>query len=379
MPASLLLGVVSLIPFSACLGAERPNISFSDLFLSGTDGYHTYRIPALLVTQTGTVLAFCEGRKNSGRDTGTVDLLLKRSRDGGKTWTAQQIIWADDANTCGNPAPVLDENTGTVWLLMAHNLGSDTENAITRGTSRDTRRVFVTMSRDDGLSWSSPKEITSAVKKTNWQWYATGPCNGIQLTRGPHKGRLVIPANHSELNSQNQPVTRSHIIFSDDHGATWRLGGEEEALTNESTVVEREDGSLLHNMRSYHKKNRRAVASSFDGGARWSPIHFDETLIEPVCQASILRYAWPNKDQKSMILFSNPASLKREKMTIRLSYDEGATWPVSTILHEGPSAYSCLAVLPDKSIGCLFERGEKSPYEKITLARLNLKWLEEQH
>jgi sialidase-1 len=348
----------------------------TNVFVSGTDGYHTYRVPAIVVTTNGTLLAFCEGRKSSRSDTGKIDLLLKRSTDNGKTWSAQQIVRSDGENVCGNPTPVVDETTGVVWLLMTWNLGADGEREINNGTSKDTRRVFVTHSENNGITWARPLEITASVKKADWRWYATGPANGIQLTRGAHKGRLVIPCNHTEPNSGGPPVSRAHVIYSDDHGATWQLGGSEDELTNESTVVERADGSLLHNMRSYHKKNRRAVATSNDAGASWSRAKLDEALIEPVCQGSILRCSWPEKGGRSRILFSNPASTKRENLTLRLSYDEGATWAASKVLHPGPSAYSCLAVLPDKSIACLFECGEKGPYEKISLARIPLDWLE---
>jgi sialidase-1 len=350
--------------------------SFADVFVSGTDGYHTYRIPAIVVTTNGTVLAFCEGRKNGRSDTGKIDLLLKRSTDHGKTWSAQQIVRSDGENVCGNPAPVVDETTGVVWLLMTWNLGADGEREINNGTSKDTRRVFVTHSGNDGMTWARPREITPSVKKPDWRWYATGPVNGIQLVLGPHKGRLVIPCNHTEPKSGQQSVSRAHVIYSDDHGATWQLGGIEDELTNESTVVECAGGSLLHNMRSYQKKNRRAVATSNDGGATWSRVKLDDALIEPICQGSILRYSWPENGGRSRILFSNPASAKRENLTIRISYDEGATWAVSKVLHDGPSAYSCLAVLPDKSIACLFECGDKNSYEKISLARIPLDLLE---
>jgi len=365
--------VLSLTATIPCV-ASVP--SFTDVFVSGTDGYHTYRIPAMVVTTNGTLLAFCEGRKNGRSDTGKIDLLLKRSSDNGKTWSVQHIVRSDGENVCGNPAPVVDETTGVIWLLMTWNLGADGEREINNGTSKDTRRVFVTHSADDGVTWTKPREITASVKKPDWRWYATGPASGIQLTRDAHKGRLVIPCNHTELNSSGQPVSRAHVIYSDDHGANWQLGGSEDEFTNESTVVERADGSLLHNMRSYHKKNRRAVATSTDAGASWSRVKLDEALIEPVCQGSILRYSWPENGGRSRILFSNPASTKRENLTIRASYDEGATWAASKVLHPGPSAYSCLAVLPDKTIACLFECGEKSPYEKISLARIPLDWLE---
>jgi iduronate 2-sulfatase len=357
--------------------ADSAKMKLAAVFTSGQDGYHTYRIPAIVVTTNQTVLAFCEGRKNSRSDSGDIDLLLKRSTDGGKTWSAQQLIWSDAGNTCGNPAPVVDQTTGKIWLLMTWNDGADKEDAIGYQKARDTRRVFVTHSADDGLSWTKPQEITASVKKPEWGWYATGPVNGIQLMRGAHKGRLVIPANHSAVAASAQMMTHSHIIFSDDHGATWQLGGIEDEKTNESTIVELSDGSLLHNMRSYHKKNRRAMATSKDGGATWSPVKLDDALIEPVCQASILRGTWPDRGGKSRILFANPASEKREKMTVKVSYDEGKTWAVKKLIHAGPAAYSCLTVLPDKTIALLFERGEKGPYETIALARFPVSWLEQ--
>ena len=144
---------------------------------------------------------------------------------------------------------------------------------------------------------------------------------------------------------------------------------------NESTVVELVDGTLMLNMRSYRGKNHRAVAISKDGGLSWSASRDDATLVEPVCQASILRYTWPDQNGKSRILFSNPASTTRDHMTVRLSYDDGKTWPISKLIHEGPSAYSNLAVLSDGSMACLYERGAQQPYEKITFARFTLDWL----
>jgi sialidase-1 len=261
---------------------------------------------------------------------------------------------------------------------MTWNLGSDTENAIIHKTSKDTRRVFITCSTNDGVSWQAPREITSSVKKPDWQWYATGPVNGIQIHRGAHRGRLVIPANHSEISNAGSSVTRSHVIYSDDDGATWQIGGSEDEKTNESTVAERADGSLLHNMRSYHGKHRRAVSSSIDGGASWRPVRLEDALIEPVCQASILRCTWPDAGGKSRILFSNPASTRRENLTVRLSYDEGATWPCFRVLYAGPSAYSCLVVLPKGEAACLYERGIKSPYERITFDRFPISWIESQ-
>jgi sialidase-1 len=169
-------------------------LEFIEVFKAGASGYHTYRIPVLLTTINGTVLAFCEGRKNDRSDTGDIDVLLRRSSDGGRTWSEAQLIWSDGENTCGNPAPVQDPTTGVIWLLATWNHDRDHERDIHAGTSRDTRRAFIMHSADDGQTWSAPREITASVKRPHWRWYATGPVNGIQLTRGPHAGRLEAPA-----------------------------------------------------------------------------------------------------------------------------------------------------------------------------------------
>ncbi len=340
------------------------------LFVSGQDGYHTYRIPALAVTTQGTVLAFCEGRKNGGGDSGDIDLLVRRSSDHGKTWSAQHVVWDDAGNTCGNPCAVVDRDTGTIWLLMTWNRGDDLEHDIIANAGKGSRRVFVTRSDDDGRFWSAPKEITADVKLTNWTWYATGPGSGIQIEHGPHKGRLVIPCDHIEAETKHYC---SHVIYSDDHGTTWKIGGTTpEHRVNECEVVELAGGKLMLNMRNYeHSKKSRQIAVSDDGGLTWSGQRFDEKLIEPICQAAIKRYSWPDQTNRSVVLFSNPASTnKRANMTLRASFDEGQTWPVSQVLHAGPSAYSDLAVLADGQIACLYEGGSAKPYESIFFARI---------
>lgn len=368
-----------IVPLCCAGGVAEPadGPQLTDVFVSGADGYHTYRIPALLVTPGGALLAFCEGRKSGRADSGDIDLLVKRSVDGGKTWGPQQIVWDDGANTCGNPCPVADRTTGVIWLPMTWNHGDDDEREIKQGTGRDTRRVFVTRSEDDGRTWAKPREITADVKRPDWRWYATGPGVGIQLTRGPWKERLLIPCDHSLVLPDDPDGYNSHVICSDDHGRTWRLGGVIRPAVNECQVVELIDGTLLINMRNYDRsKTTRAVATSTDGGLTWSAVRHDPALIEPVCQASLLRYATQPQDNR--LLFSNPARAEpgqRRDMTIRMSEDEGKTWPVSRLLWSGPAAYSCLAVLPGGEITCLFEAGAKHPYERIVLARLGRDWL----
>lgn len=343
-----------------------------DLFASGEGGYDTYRIPAVIVTQRGTVLAFCEGRKNSSSDTGDIDLLMRRSADGGRTWSEPQVIWDDGPNTCGNPCPVIDKETGTVWLLLTHNLGQDHESEIIAGTSEGTRTVWVTHSRDDGRTWAEPAEITASTKKDDWSWYATGPGVGIQLERGPKPGRLVIPCDHKTLG--DEVGYYSHVIVSDDGGESWRIAGVTENGVNECQAAELADGRLLLNMRRsrHNPAEHRAIAHSGDAGETWSPLRYDEQLPEPRCQASLLRYTLAENGGRNRLLFSNPAGQTRENMAVKLSYDEGETWPVQKTLYKGSSAYSCLGVLPDGRILCLYER---DGYGKIALATFTLEWL----
>lgn len=342
-----------------------------DLFVRGTGGYHTYRIPSILATTRGVMLAFCEGRRHDSHDSGDIDLLLRRSEDGGSTWSPPRVIWADPGNTCGNPCPVLDRSTGTVWLLLTHNLGTDLERQIVSGESRGTRTVWVTRSEDDGRTWAVPTEITADTKRPDWTWYATGPGAGIQLTTG----RLLIPCDHIEAGTRR---CYSHVIYSDDHGAQWRLGGSTpDDQVNECEAVELEDGRILLNLRNYNRNQRaRARSWSGDGGLIWSWVERDPTLIEPICQASIRRWTTKAEHGHGRILFSNPASVEaRRRLTVRLSYDEGMTWPELRVLHEGPAAYSCLAALADGTAGCFYERGEAGPYERLTWARFDLDWL----
>jgi sialidase-1 len=360
----LFLGTLTATPQDGPAAPEQ-----ADVFVAGTEGYHTFRIPALIVSKKGTVLAFCEGRKKSASDTGDIDVVLRRSFDGGKTWQPLQVVADAGPDTIGNPCPVVDRTTGTIWLPLTKNLGDENEKLIRDGKSKGGRTVWVTKSDDDGATWALPAEITKDVSDPQWTWYATGPGCGIQLK----SGRLLIPCDHTVLGTR---AMRSHVIYSDDHGKTWKKGGVLGDHTNECQAVERSDGSLLLNMRSYHKKNRRAVATSGDGGLTWSPVRLDDALVEPVCQASLIRHDDGKTGGKNRLLFANPASTKREKLTVRLSYTEGDAWPVAKVLHAGPAAYSALAVLPDGRVGCLYERGQKSAYERITFARFGLEWLE---
>jgi len=367
--------------FTSC--TKKPYVLQTDLFVSGQEGYFTFRIPAMVVTTRGTILAFCEGRKNSQRDYGDVDIVLKRSVDGGRTWSPLQIVWDDMDNCCRNPCPVVDETTGIIWLVMAHENGKDNEAIIKSGNSADIVRVYVTKSADDGLSWSEPVEITKSVKNNPWRWYANGPCSGIQLKHGEFKDRIIIPSNHT-IHPPDAPQSGfkfSHVVYSDDHGITWQKGGSIGPYCNESQIVELSDGTLLNNMRRSPEATEtegpyRRIAYSNDGGITWSRAKPDSSLPCPRCQGSIISHPNLKAKGKDFLLFSNPAHIKeRVNMTIRLSYDAGKTWPVSRILHKGPSAYSDKAVLANGDILCLYEAGTERLYERIKFARIPLQWL----
>lgn len=331
------------------------------IFKSGDEGYACFRIPAIVSTKSGALLAFAEGRKTGCGDAGDIDLVLKRSFDFGKTWSSLQVVWSDSSNTCGNPAPVVDLNTGDIVLLSTWNLGTDHEAQIINQKSVNTRRIFLLRSGDEGETWSIPKEITDQVKLPTWTWYATGPGNGIQLQSGVHKNRLVIPCDHIEAQTKKY---FSHIIFSDDAGASWQLGGTTPTdQVNECAVVELYNGDLLLNMRNYNKQRLRQTSISKDGGESWLALVPDTVLIEPVCQASLISY--PALGKKALA-FSNPASTNaRKNMTVRISKDAGKTWKKQALLYNGPSAYSNLVALSNKKLACLYEAGGISAYEGI--------------
>jgi sialidase-1 len=323
-------------------GAE-PATSSVDVFVGGRGGYPVYRIPAMVVTERGTVLAFCEGRKTGIADHGNIDIVVRRSEDNGASWGAMRVIEGRGFQTWGNPAPVVDRDTGRVWLLFTQN----------------NLRVWATWSDDDGASWSAPREITAEVKEAGWSWYATGPGHAIQLK----SGRLLCPCDHGASDGMH-----SHVIFSDDHGVSWRRGGSLPPGTDESMAVEVGSRTYL-SMRNMFGKKRRAYAWSEDQGLTWSEVKIDETLLDPTCQASVLGYG------DARALFLNPASEKRENMAIRVSDDGAASWSEARTVHSGPAAYSDLAILADGAVGALFENGKRWPYSRITFIRLEPGWI----
>lgn len=341
------------------------------LFQRNDAGYSCFRIPAMVLTQNGSLLVFAEGRKNGCSDTGDIDLVMRRSIDGGKTWSPLMVVRDNGTNVSGNPVPILDRTNGRIVLVYCENQGEDTEAEIIAGTSNDGRRIFVIYSDTDGLSWSTPVEITKDVKKDDWTWYATGPCHGIQLQSDQYKNRLIVPSNHVKAGTNNH---FSQMLYSDDGGKSWNLG-ESTVIpnANESTVTELPDGTVLLNMRNMNQQEKhRLQARSTDGGETLTPLQHVEQLIEPVCQANIVNYTRNGKITNTL-LFSNPHSLVRKNMTIQISRNGGASWQPKVSVYEGHSAYSDMTVFSNGDVGIVFENGVENAYEKITFLRINRK------
>ena len=376
------------------------------VFENGKEGYNIYRIPALIRAANGDLLAFCEARE--GGDASEIDLVLKHSTDKGATWGKLQVVQESDdfrkyfsnasnppakgerapAITIGNPAPVVDlldpQHAGRIHLPF--NLEND--------------RVFLTTSDDHGKTWSPPREVTAETKDERWGWYATGPVHSIQIQRGKHRGRLVIPADHRlGDDGADRGPNGVQVLLSDDHGASWRLGAidatyEDGLNANETTVVELNDGRLYFNTRDQNgaAPGTRGEAYSSDGGESFDPtgskkytkfVPCPAVLDPPVVQSALLRVSSQlSGDSRNLILFSGPddngpTGKGRSDLRLRYTTDETATWRDGPLLHEGPAAYSDMTRLGPERIGILYEAGDKGQkrYTRIDYQSVSTKAL----
>ncbi len=354
-PRSLLIALVisGCTPVKPADSPEPPPVvDVQSVFVGGEEGYPMYRIPALIEVPDGGLMAFAEGRQGI-MDTGDIDVVMKRSDDGGETWSGLHVVIDAGADTAGNPTAFVEADTGRIWLAYCTNPAD----------SPNERRVWTTHSDDGGATWADPADITSMVGESGWTWYATGPGRGIETSTG----RIVVPADHAD----EAGVMASHVIYSDDGGVSWALGGSLAAGSDESQVAELQDGVLMMNART-SVAPRRVVARSEDGGRTWGATAVDETLPDPGCEGSLL----PTPDG---LVFSNRDSEDlRANLTVRLSQDGGVTWPVARVVEPGWAAYSSLARLPDGGLADLYEAGQEWPYEEIRLARFSIDWLSAQ-
>lgn len=361
------------------------------LFINGNDGYACYRIPALVKTHSGSVFAFAEGRKQNCHDFGDVDIVYKTSTDNGKNWSSLKLLVDNDSLQAGNPGPVLVETeyNKIPRLFLFYNTGIASEHQTRQGNG--LREVWFMYSDDNGKNWSSGINITHSVHKPlrsdidprlhyqeDWRSYAITPGHALQLKVGEYAGRIVVPANHSVGSPQERfDEYRAHCFYSDDGGRSFQLSSSVDIpSSNEAIAVELKDGTLMMNIREQSgREKKRLVSLSEDGGATWSKTYYDEALISPVCQASILSYQLNCGTE--VLLFSNPESdNKRHRMTVKLSFDQGQTWPVKRLIREEDSAYSDLVQQQDNRIGLLYEHGNQGG---IHYAHFDIEYLFSNH
>lgn len=350
-----------------------------EVFTSGKEGYASIRIPAVAVTKAGSVLAFAEGRMKPA-DQAENDIVMKRSTDGGVTWSPLRVLHEDGANSLNNPTVVQDQVSGRVFLwyqrIPAH-LKEHSAGTATGLEGPAIYRNFIVTSDDDGVTWSAPQDVTATTKRPQRATtIASGPGAGIQLTRGAHRNRLIIPFNEGPYGQW-----QNYAVFSDDGGRTWTYGEDVpgallpngKSWINEVQMAEQPDGSVLLDTRQFGGARVRKTSVSRDGGRSWSPVAEVPELTDPSCMASTLRYSFPGDGQPGWLLHSGPDSVKRERGTVYLSRDDGKSWPVKRVLYPGPFAYSVLCRFADGTAGCLFEADN---YGRIVFARMDTDWLD---
>lgn len=355
---------------------ESSVVYTSPPFTAGRDGYHTYRIPALAVTPTGIVIALAEGRKNSASDQGDIDVVCRRSLDGGGSWGPLAVVASHGADVAGNPTVVTDPVSGGVVLLTCRSGPGDTYTDICTGAA-PPRRVYLQRSTDEGSTWSVPQEISSQVRPHWMRWYGTGPGHGVALSEGAHAGRLVVPCSHTRVPQWQDTGTEpeyggAHGIVSDDGGLTWGLGYVSSAPNGvgegETAIAEIPGGHLYVNTRTYPDDalpGHRADAVSGDGGeSLLLPFRVQGTLTTAVVQGSLLTlpdgrlaYAGPSHDTV------------RAAMALWVSGDAGVTWDLRRKVSGLPAAYSDMALV-GADIGLLYETGDWYAYSRLEFVRI---------
>jgi sialidase-1 len=379
-----------MLLFASFVQGAAPSFHTERLFEGGTGGYNIYRIPGIVVTKKGTVLAYTEARRTNGNDWDSIDIVMRRSTDSGATFSPQRVIARAPGKIERNPIAI-ERKQGKPGDITYNNpvAIADSNGSVHFLFCLEYMRAFHMRSDDDGLTFSTPIEITSAFDAFRpgyaWRVIAIGPGHGIQLKRG----RLLAPVWFSlgaAGNGHHPSVTAT--IYSDDHGATWHRGdiavpsSPEFPDPSEATIAELANGSVMLNVRTEAKENRRTILTSRDGATKWTAPHLQPDLPEPVCFASLMR-------RKNVLLFVNPDNLQRAdgkdlrskdriNLTVRLSRDEGAHWTVSRTIEPAATGYSDLSIAKNGAIFCLYEVVPKIhgiAHHDEMLARFNLEWL----
>ncbi|MET7407534.1 exo-alpha-sialidase [Streptomyces parvulus] len=373
-------------PAYARPGERAPEFEERVLFRADADpgGYACFRIPAIVRTTEGTLLAFAEGRVLNCGDAADIDIVVKRSTDGGRTWGPLQVVNDGGGDTHGNPAPVVDRATGRVLLTETYNAGrTDAANC----AIPCARTPHLQHSDDDGVTWSAPRDLSPEILPADWNsWYATGPVHGVQLTGGGHPGRLVVGVNAETWDGDRITANHAALVVSDDGGAHWKVGatdtwpvaadGTFRQKPSELTLTERADGALLVSGREERGTDlgHRTQALSLDGGDSFAaPFRALPDLYTPQVQGAVLRMG-------DRTLLSAPADPDRRRtMSVRSSYDGGATWDSvdrGTVLTRDWSGYSDMVDVDDATVGLLYEAGAVDARDEIRFARFTEDWLQ---
>ena len=375
------------LPSTAHAQSATPAPDFEQqiIFKASQDpGYACFRIPAVVRTADGTLLAFAEGRVLNCGDAGDIDIVLKRSTDGGRTWSPLQVVDEGGGDTHGNPAPVVDRRTGRILLAETYNTGRADGASCPVPCDRTPHLQY---SDDDGLTWSTPRDLSSEILPADWNsWYATGPVHGIQLTSGRHAGRLVFGVNTETWNGSRVTANHAALIVSDDGGDHWRIGatdswpiaddGTFRQKPSEVTLTERTDGSVLISGREQDGTDlgHRTQTVSRDGGDSFaSPFRDLPDLYAPQVQGATLRLG-------DRILLSCPGDPDRRRtMMIRSSYDGGRTWDSvdrGTVVTTDWSGYSDMVRAGRDTVGLMYEGGTVDARDEIRFARFTEDWLQ---
>jgi len=384
--------------------AAEPLFETVEVFPATPQNKPNYRIPAILQAPNGDVLIFAERRNDGPGDIGDHDIVIKRSRDLGRTWGAEQMIFDDEKRVCTDLTVGIDRSNNRLWLFFL----------------RDKKQFAHFTSDDSGETWKGPVMMHEQVTKPEWdqlrgkdeaekeevapkgrmaiwekgwvQRYGCGPGNAmVQISVGPHRGRLIVSARHREDIGKGRLRSFAHTFYSDDHGTTWKLGGTIGQNTSECQLVELANGDVRVVSRNESSEDapdnlRHLTAISKDGGETWGPVQRLEELITPRCHGATERFTVAAADGRDRLLFSSPASPFRQKehpygrynLSIRLSYDEGQTWTAGRTIWPHPSSYSDMAILRDHTVAFVYERGDKGSthyWDSIHFARFDLEWL----
>ncbi len=322
------------------------------LFERNINGYSGYRIPALISLPNQTLIAFAEARKDSMSDYGNIDIVMRKSEDGGKTWGKMQLIWDNGELAVQNPSPVYDNETKTLFLLVAV----------------DRKETYILNSNNMGKTWSEPKLI-SGIFPENWNFKGPSPGKSIQL----QSGRLLVSGMYNVKDENKEVDWGSFYMYSDDHGGTWWLGHVFDFGTNECQSTQLINGTVYTILRQNSREGKMAkmVALSNDGGLTASNPTYNEDLVSPVVMSSILQHP------EGVVIYSGPNNpSERKNLAIKLSYNGGKMYSASKTIYEKWSVYSDLAITEDNKVCCLFECGANKKYQSIAFIKTTLYWLE---